>query len=94
MLHADEGFWLENVSRVKSLFDTSILPDSELIGKFYSRTSDTPGINATYSPSEPPCSSLTNEPGPSSSVLSHETDGGSDKTLLLSRSRIRRYGRV
>ena len=36
-IYPDEEFWLKNVDRVNHFFNTSILP--ELLGKFYSRTS-------------------------------------------------------
>ena len=63
-IYPDERLWLENVSRVKHFFITSILP--ELIGKFYSRTSE----------SQVPSQSS----GPSASLSSGETDGCSAKT--------------
>ena len=36
-IYADEEFWLVNVSHVKDFFVTAVLP--ELLGEFYSRTS-------------------------------------------------------
>ena len=38
-IYPDEIFWEVNVVKAKALFDRAILP--ELIGKFYSRTSNT-----------------------------------------------------
>ena len=48
-IHPHESFWLENVSKLKPFFVTSILP--ELIGKFYSRTakSQVPSISGPSS---------------------------------------------
>ena len=48
-IHPDESFWLENVSKVKHFFVTSILP--EFTGKFYSRTpeSQVPSISGPLS---------------------------------------------
>ena len=77
-IYPDETFWLETVSRVKHFFITSILP--ELIGKFYSRTSESVSAPQTPSPSDPSCSVSLSEPGPLSSVPSIETDGDSTKT--------------
>ena len=77
-IYPDESFWLESVSRVRHFFVTSILP--ELIGKFYSRTSELVSVTQTPSPSGPSCSVPLSEPGPSSSVPSVETDGDSAKT--------------
>ena len=77
-IYPDETFWLETVSRVKHFFITSILP--ELIGKFYSRTSESVSVPQTPSPSGPSCSVSLSDPGPSSSVPSIETDGDSTKT--------------
>ena len=95
-IYPDESFWLENVSRVKHFFVTSILP--ELIGKFYSRTSESVSVPQTPSPSGPsssvsfsepgPSSSVSfSEPGPSSSVPSVETDGDSAKKYCYFRVR-------
>ena len=50
-IYPDETFCLETVSRVKHFFITSILP--ELIGKFYSQTSESVSVPQT------PCSSNT-----------------------------------
>ena len=77
-IYPDERFWLESVSRVRHFFVTSILP--ELIGKFYSRTSELVSVTQTPSPSGPSCSVPLSEPGPSSSVPSVKTDGDSAKT--------------
>ena len=77
-IYPDESFWLESVSRVRHFFVTSILP--ELIGKFYSRTSELVSVTQTPSPSGPSCSVPLSEPGPSSSVPSVKTDGDSAKT--------------
>ena len=56
-IYPDESFWLENVSRVKHFFVTSILP--ELIGKFYSRTSESVSVSSNTGPS---CSVSFSEP--------------------------------
>ena len=67
-IYPDERFWLENVSKVTHFFITSILP--ELIGKFYSRTSE--------------CQ-MPSLSGPSSSLPSVETSGNSEKTYCYCR---------
>lgn len=84
-IYPDECFWLENVSREKQFFVASILP--ELVGKFYSRTSDSASVPQTPSPSEPSCSVALSEPGTSCSsepgpsfVASNDIDGDSAKT--------------
>ena len=82
-IYPDESFWLENVSRVKHFFVTSILP--ELIGKFYSRTSELVSVPQTPPPSGTLCPVSLSEPGPSSSVPSNEIDGDSTKTYCYCR---------
>jgi len=76
-IYPDESFWQENVSRVKHFFVTSVFP--ELIGKFYSRTTELASVHQSLSPSVPLCSVPLSEPGPSSTVSSIETDGDSEK---------------
>ena len=44
-IYPDESFWMENVSRIKQFFNTAILP--ELVGKFYSRGSESAGSTST-----------------------------------------------
>ena len=44
-IYPDESFWMENVSRIKQFFNTAILP--ELVGKLYSRGSESAGSTST-----------------------------------------------
>ena len=47
-IYQDEAFWEENTVRVKHFFVTSVLP--ELVGKFYSQTSDSLSVPQVQSP--------------------------------------------
>ena len=68
-IYPDGTFWLENVSKVKHLFKTFVLP--ELGGKFYSRTSDSEPVSLTQTPPSSPSTSLMHAPppGPSTSLI-------------------------
>ena len=79
-IYPDKEFWFQHVAQVQQLFTVAILP--ELMGKFYSRTSDQSSTSAsndtcatTTSNQSTSASSDTNDNGPTYSYCNGPEEG-------------------